>query len=440
MIPQISAPVPLLSPTSHDSPNKRACPPFVPRCVFALAFVLCLTSRSFSADVSGAYEHASPVAGATLSPDGKHLATRCLDGSVHIWETPNRHKMLIGRSDEKNHSYALQFAPNSQLLCMFRPGELSIRIWKLNGDRWDELRAARFGLPGAIGYASAAFAPDSRAIYASFAAVTPPAPGQEEDESLLVAPTTVAKVDIASPHPNSKTLPVREKFLGLDLLSLYPGVSHDEKTLFLSGWDKIMFFDPDTGKRQQVLQVDGASSLEFSSDGKYLCTCSTREVMIPEFDVKTTVRTWKKRNGHYVEVSRPLTVKGVYATAFAPDSQHLIVAEKQCGLRSFHVPGNKIALTMKLAHVPRQLVFVDAKTLLAVGFDFPQGKTAVVWRQSLGKKGGGGGERGTGALIDGGISDGYGRPLFRSPERPPTSHDSANKRACPPFIRFLPGL
>jgi WD40 repeat protein len=368
----------------HSSRKRRVQGCFATyRGVFALTFVLCLTPRSFSADLSGTYEHASPVARATLSPDGKHLATRCLDGSVHIWETPNRHQTLVDRNNEKNGSYALQFAPNSQLLCMFRPGKPSIRIWKRNEDRWDELRAATFGLPGTIGYASAAFAPDSRAVYASFAAVTPPAPGQEEDESLLVAPTTITKVDIASPHPKSKTLPVRQKFLGLDLLSLYPGVSQDEKTLFLSGWDKIMFFDLETGKRQQVLQVDGASSLEFSSDGKYLCTCSTREVMIPEFDVKTTIQTWKKRNGHYVEVGRSLTVKGVYTTAFAPDSQHLIVADGQYGLRSFHVPGNKIALTMKLAHVPRQLVFVEAKTLLAVGFDFPLGKTAVVWRHSL---------------------------------------------------------
>lgn len=345
----------------------------------ALVFALIPALPGVSAAAAESYTHDSAVRSAALSPDGKHLATVCLDGSVHLWQTRDHSQILLHPSNREPQSFAVRFAPNSQLLCMFRFGDLSVRIWKLNANRWEEVKTVTFGAPGARGYAVFTFNHSSRALYAGFAPVSPPLPSEEENDNRAIAPTTIVKIDITSPQCSWKSLPVRRKVLGFDLLMLNLAVSTDEKTLFMSMWDKILSFDIETGQEQQTLHVKGMSSIKFSPDGACLFTASTCNVLMSEWDIETTSRIWAKRESRLVQLKGPRIVKGAFGAAFTPDSQHVVIADKENGLRVVRIFDDRIVRTVAQARLARQLVFADRHTLRAVGYDCPEGKSVFVW-------------------------------------------------------------
>jgi WD40 repeat protein len=255
-----------------------------------------------------------------LSPDGKHLATGGIDGTVRVWdvETGKLARALIGH---QYYVYGLCWSPDGNTLASAGSFDATIRLWDTRSGH--PLRVIK-GLPSYV--VQVTWSPDGKSLLA--------AGGESGIVTRWDAATSkeMGKVELGRPvlsiswNPDGRSAAIVAQTLAVQILDIESNKlvrsvgdiktgflscawSPDGKTLAAGAPTSTLLFDAE-GSLIRTLAIQGAA-VTWSPDSKHVATASPAGTRNTVWEVATGTPT--------------KTIPGTsYLLAYLPDGQNLI--------------------------------------------------------------------------------------------------------------------
>lgn len=277
--------------------------------------------------------HPSTVRDLAFSPDGRHLATACLDKQARLWDTQSQ---TLAGPPLKHHGAVLsvRFGDDAQTLAT-GAADGALRIWQpFRGEQLVEPMMH----PDAV--AEVRLQPGGTQVLAltngqefyvwRWRHAAQPAPQEivlNGHPTALAASADGARLAFGSRHGALSVLPFQNKLAALwssaeipakvTAIALAPNGAH-----LAAAWDNgaVRLLDGVSGKvlGQPLAHSQIVQTLRFSPDGKTLATASKDGF----------VRLWNVANQQLLGARLPHR-PGIQSLAFSPDSSLLLVSERE---------------------------------------------------------------------------------------------------------------
>jgi WD40 repeat protein len=261
-----------------------------------------------------ALQHPATVIRVAFSPDGRQLATVCMDGTLQIWDpqtgqvlqTLERQKVMFRLPDNAGICRGLVYSPDSRYLALARhDGTVQV---------WDAVRGKSLHTPPLTGHKGpvwqAAFSPDSRTL----------ASGGDDHRVCLWDVVSGKELGEATEHPAA----VKGVAFRPDGRSVVAAC--DDGTV--TEWDR------DTGRQTFSFRAEMVASRYtawFSPDARRLAwSCLHGEI-----------RVWDTTTGR-LEIDQQTNLHQCRAVAFSPDGQRIALAGFDGTLRIWDAAGREM--------------------------------------------------------------------------------------------------